>query len=118
MDLFDHTPFGYLVIDRCGYIVVVKQAIAASNAYRHAQVTWVLISAHKENQKMRITIQDNGGGDKMAPPMVVAARSQGLGLSTMDIHCHMIGRLDVKNAVESGTQLTVWLPCHPRQEGE
>jgi signal transduction histidine kinase len=68
---------------------------------------------------MRITIRDNGRGFSNAPTMIPTARSKGLGLSTMDLRCRMIGgRLDVKSAVESGTQITIWLPCHHRQEGE
>jgi PAS domain S-box-containing protein len=91
---------------------------ALNNIQKHAQATWVLISAGWQGQKLRITIRDNGRGFKMAPPMITAARSKGLGLSTMELRCRMIGgSLDIKSAVESGTQLTIWLPSHHCQEG-
>ncbi|MEJ2642346.1 MAG: histidine kinase [Desulfosarcinaceae bacterium] len=91
---------------------------ALNNIQKHAQATWVLISANRENHNMRISIRDNGRGFKMTLPMGTATRSKGLGFSTMELRCRMIGgRLEIDSAVESGTQLTIWLPCHPRQEG-
>jgi signal transduction histidine kinase len=91
---------------------------ALNNIHKHAQATWVLIAASREGHKMRITIRDNGKGFETAPTMFPAAQSKGLGLSTMELRCRMIGgRLEINSAVENGTQLTIWLPCHPRQEG-
>jgi PAS domain S-box-containing protein len=91
---------------------------ALNNIHKHAQATWVLISASREGPKMRITIRDNGKGFDTAPAMVAAARSKGLGLSTMELRCRMIGgRLEIASDVDNGTQLTIWLPCHHPIEG-
>lgn len=85
---------------------------ALNNIQKHAQATWVLISASHADRKMRITIRDNGKGFETTSPSDQTTHARGLGLFTMALRCQMIGgQLDIQSTLMRGTQLKVWLPC-------
>jgi PAS domain S-box-containing protein len=90
---------------------------AVNNAVRHAQPTRVEIGLDDSDEKITLTIRDNGVG---VPP--VAHKRDGMGLQTMNYRAHAIGAsLDVRRGTQGGTIVTCTLPknlaTRPTKEG-
>lgn len=105
------------------FLNVVKNAIEALDSQSADDSKLIQISAQQMDQKLVITVRDNGPGlddrirNHLFEPFVTtkeAGKGTGLGLSMckriLDQHA---GRIDLSSDPAGGTRVTVELPVHP-----
>ena len=89
------------VVEAAAYFIVCE---GLTNAAKHARASGVVLSAHRENGSLLVSVCDDGVGG--------AAPSAGSGLSGLydRVGAHG-GRLRIESAPASGTRLIAELPC-------
>ena len=87
-----------VVLYRCAYELV-------NNAIKHAKADHIDILLVQENERVTLTVSDNGQG------LDAEKRSNGAGLVNIAervSHCH--GTLDVASSGDKGTEINIILP--------
>jgi signal transduction histidine kinase len=75
-----------------------------TNAIKHAQATWVTVSAVRQNGRLVVSVSDNGVGG--------AVLTHGSGLTGLhDRVATLGGTLRLESDQAAGTTLTAELPC-------
>lgn len=81
---------------------------ALSNAIRHAEATWIQISAEQTERHFIVLIQDNGRGFDLEN---VKGSAGGLGLPNIQQRALIHGgSVDIATAIGEGTSLTIRIP--------
>lgn len=81
---------------------------ALSNAIRHAEATWIQISAEQTERHFIVLIQDNGRGFDLER---VKGSAGGLGLPNIQQRALIHGgSVDIASAIGEGTSLTIRIP--------
>lgn len=89
---------------------VIEEALA--NVRAHSRATTVEITVRREEEKMLVTVIDNGRGFDVARARRRAAREQRLGLAVMAERARLLGgRLDVDSKPGGPTELSASLPA-------
>jgi PAS domain S-box-containing protein len=85
---------------------------ALTNIQRHAQATQVTIKCWEESHRFILTIKDNGRGITESEK----SASQSLGLLGMSERAQLAGgEINIKNAEDGGTRITVSIPVTDRE---
>lgn len=92
---------------------------ALSNIYKHARATWVLVAAKRDGNIIRIRIEDNGIGFCVKKQTERVNGRKGMGLTALALRCRMISAdLSIESKLETGTRITICLPCTPITAGQ
>jgi PAS domain S-box-containing protein len=84
---------------------------ALTNIGKHAGPSSIMISALQEEQQVRLTIEDDGKGFKVAEVLGALSEAQGLGLASMEERLNMVeGAFQVWSQKGEGTRLTFSIP--------
>lgn len=88
---------------------VVQEAV--TNTARHAQATDVWVTLRCSNQKLLLSVRDNGRGFDVESAQQRAGRGFSMGLPGMQERARLVdGELVIFSAPEQGTQITATLP--------
>lgn len=99
-DVSDALPDDYRT---CIYRVVQE---ALHNAARHAQATQACVTVHREEQRIGVTIQDNGHGFQ-------PRQEKGMGILGMEERVrHLGGEFGIDSAQGRGATVSIRLPLH------
>jgi PAS domain S-box-containing protein len=91
---------------------------ALTNIGKHANPSSIIVSALREEQQVRLTIEDDGKGFKVAEVLEAQSEAQGLGLASMEERLNMVGgSFQVWSKEEEGTRLTFAIPTWPKGNG-
>jgi signal transduction histidine kinase len=87
---------------------------ALTNVVRHAHAQRVRVELRREDGELRLVVRDDGKGFEVAAANRRAARGASLGLLGMQERVQLVGgRLELKSAPGSGTEVCVHLPLTP-----
>jgi len=90
---------------------------AITNVAKHAQATHASIRLHFSHQEVTLNVSDNGVGMDVEIARRAAASGKGWGLAGIRERIQLVeGRLDVRSAPGTGTDLSVWVPIPKKEE--
>ncbi len=93
---------------------VIQEAL--TNIAKHAQASWVTVTAEHDNDDFCIRIQDNGKGFDHRHRYDEEGVARGLGLSAMALRCRMIGAtFSIDSDYGKGTRLIISFPYPSRE---
>ncbi|MGF7049086.1 two-component system sensor histidine kinase DegS [Paenibacillus sp. DS2015] len=88
---------------------LVQEAI--TNAFKHAAPTYVLVEMTFQAQMVKIVIQDNGCGFKIA--LIEEKRNEHFGLIGMRERVELLeGRMEISSELEQGTKIVIHIPTN------
>lgn len=91
---------------------------ALTNIGKHANPSTVAISALKEENQVRLTVEDDGKGFDVAKVLETKGEARGLGLAAMEERMNMVGgTFQVWSQRKKGTRLTFMIPTLPQEKG-
>ncbi len=93
---------------------VVQEAL--ENVARHSKASQVRVSLDRNNNKVELTVQDNGTGFRLEDVMSVDDSLRGMGLSGMRERIELVGgKLTVSGGEGEGARIYASIPIRQRQ---
>ncbi|MBI3301852.1 MAG: response regulator [Deltaproteobacteria bacterium] len=93
---------------------VCQEALA--NIFRHTQARSATITLREEEEKVYLSIEDNGQGFRVEEALSARRETGGLGLTGMQERVRLVeGTLTIFSSLGQGTRIEVIIPC-PRAE--
>lgn len=87
---------------------------AVTNVTRHAQARQVTVTLRQEQDRLWLTIRDDGNGFNVEEARQHALRGQGMGLLSMHERVLLTrGRLDIRSQPGQGTDISACFPLNP-----
>jgi two-component system sensor histidine kinase DegS len=81
------------------------------NVRDHANATHVQISVNNSDERVVVTVEDDGSGFDVAEALTAARQRKTIGLSSMQEQVEMLGgEIDFDSALGKGTKIQFWVP--------
>jgi two-component system sensor histidine kinase DegS len=82
------------------------------NVRNHAQATHVQVSLNIDDDRVTVTVEDDGSGFDVAEALASARQRKTIGLSTMQEQLEMLGgEISIDSALGRGTRIEFWIPA-------
>ncbi|MFO7958050.1 MAG: PAS domain S-box protein [Candidatus Brocadiia bacterium] len=89
------------------------------NVVKHAEATSATVSVERDDQKVRVTVEDDGIGFEASDPLQHARTEGGFGLFSIHERLdHLGGRLQISSTPGQGTSVTLVSPLHMDAVGD